>query len=200
MASGRASEFLAKRFAEVNRIHGFHMILEENRLRLGKTLWSQRASPARRGVPHNIAAYFEGMRELQARGRDQRLRVVDVPLRKPHGLPILSIDNMQVIHRCTLPAEILAGHEVAFQLTKAFIKAKLPGCDAYSSPRSFVHPRASPTPTCSLRSCGREILAAKATASAGEHLLVYQHGRERRGRGRARAQRPRVPDLRHAPG
>ena len=40
MASGRASEFLGKRFADVNRIHGLHMILEENRVRRGKTLWS----------------------------------------------------------------------------------------------------------------------------------------------------------------
>ena len=40
MASGRAFDFLAKRFADVNRIHGLHMIYEENRVRRGKTLWS----------------------------------------------------------------------------------------------------------------------------------------------------------------
>ncbi|HTN84050.1 MAG TPA: glycosyltransferase family protein, partial [Sorangium sp.] len=40
MASGRATDFLSKRFAGVNRIHGLHMIYEENRVRRGKTLWS----------------------------------------------------------------------------------------------------------------------------------------------------------------
>ena len=42
MASGRATDFLAKRFEGVNRIHGLHMIYEENRVRRGKTLWSRR--------------------------------------------------------------------------------------------------------------------------------------------------------------
>ena len=40
MASGRANSFLAKHFQGVNKIHGFHMISEENRIRRGKTLWS----------------------------------------------------------------------------------------------------------------------------------------------------------------
>jgi len=30
----------AMRFEGVNRIHGLHMIYDENRVRLGKTLWS----------------------------------------------------------------------------------------------------------------------------------------------------------------
>src|SRR5262249_18291204 len=46
MASGRAVDFLAKHFAGVNRIHGLHMIYEENRVRRGKTLWSNVLSGA----------------------------------------------------------------------------------------------------------------------------------------------------------
>src|ERR1041384_6564394 len=46
MASGRAVDFLAKKFAAVTRIHGLHMIYEENRVRLGKTLWSNVLSGA----------------------------------------------------------------------------------------------------------------------------------------------------------
>src|SRR5262249_30368818 len=58
MASGRATDFLAKRFEGVNRIHGLHMIYEENRVRRGKTLWSNVLTGAT-GAPKNIAAYFE---------------------------------------------------------------------------------------------------------------------------------------------
>ena len=39
MASSRAVDFLAKRFEGVHRIHGLHMIYEENRVRRGATLW-----------------------------------------------------------------------------------------------------------------------------------------------------------------
>ncbi len=58
MASGRAVDFLAKRFEGVNKIHGLHMIYEENRVRPAKTLWSNVVTGAV-GVPQNIAAYFE---------------------------------------------------------------------------------------------------------------------------------------------
>src|SRR5262244_576941 len=57
MASGRAVDFLGKRFADVNRIHGFHMIYEENRVRRGKTLWSNVLTGAA-ALPQQIAAYF----------------------------------------------------------------------------------------------------------------------------------------------
>src|SRR5690606_32782226 len=50
---------------------------------------------------------------------------------KAHRLPIISIDNMQIINRCTHPAEVIAGYESDFQLVKAFVKSKLPFCDRY---------------------------------------------------------------------
>ena len=173
MASGRACEFLAKRFADVNRIHGFHMILDENRVRLGKTLQSNVVAGAR-GVPHNIAAYFDGIRERAPHVVISDFESWTYLYAKTHGLPILSIDNMQVIHRCTLPAEIREGHEVAFQLTKAFIKAKLPGCDAYYITAFFRPPPRKPNTYVFPPILRPEILAA--TPTPGEHLLVYQPG------------------------
>ncbi len=48
MASGRATDFLAKRFEGVNRIHGLHMIYEENRVRRGTDgALGSRRGPAR---------------------------------------------------------------------------------------------------------------------------------------------------------
>src|SRR5690242_303330 len=60
MASGRAVDYLRQRFAgaEVNRIHGLHMIYEENRVHRGKTLWSN-VLAGTAAVPGQIAAYFE---------------------------------------------------------------------------------------------------------------------------------------------
>ena len=49
MASSRAVDFLAKRFPGVHRIHGLHIIYEENRVRRGRTLVVQRAG-RRRGA------------------------------------------------------------------------------------------------------------------------------------------------------
>src|SRR5919107_6142028 len=125
MASGRAAAFLGKRFEGVNTIHGLHMILEENRVRKGKTLWSNVLNGIL-GVPQNIGAYFELIEDFEPEVVISDFESWTYYYGRNHRLPILSIDNMQVIHRCELPAEIVDGNEVAFQLTKAFVKTKLP--------------------------------------------------------------------------
>jgi uncharacterized protein (TIGR00661 family) len=81
---------------------------------------------------------------------------------------------MQIIHRCELPAAIVDGHQVGFHLTKAFIKSKLPLCDAYYV-TSFVRPPIRKPDTYLFPPILRpEILAA--TPRDGDHLLVYQPG------------------------
>ena len=173
MASGRAATFLGKRFADVNTIHGLHMILEENRVRPGKTLWSNVLKGAL-GVPGNIAAYFELIAAFEPEVVISDFESWTYYYGRSHRLPILSIDNMQVIHRCELPKDIIEGNQVSFQLTKAFIKTKLPSCDAYFITSFFRPPTRKPDTYLFPPILRPEILAAKPTL--GEHLLVYQAG------------------------
>ncbi len=173
MASGRACEFLGKRFADVNRIHGLHMILEENRVRKGKTLWSNVLGGVL-GLPDNIKAYFDLLADFEPEVVISDFESWTYLYGKTHRLPILSIDNMQVIHRCALPDEIIEGHRVAFELTKAFIKGKLPGCDAYYITAFFRPPTRKPDTYLFPPILRPEILAAR--PSDGDHLLVYQSG------------------------
>ena len=58
MASSRAADFLAKRFPEVHRIHGLHIIYDENRVRKGRTLWSN-LRDGMAALPGQIRSYFE---------------------------------------------------------------------------------------------------------------------------------------------
>src|SRR5262244_748079 len=50
---------------------------------------------------------------------------------KAHRLPIVSIDNMQIINRCEHPPEIVEGCRADFEIAKAFVKSKLPFCEQY---------------------------------------------------------------------
>lgn len=173
MASGRAAAFLGKRFEGVNTIHGLHMILEENRVRPGKTLWSNVLKGVM-GVPGNIGAYFDLISAFQPEVVITDFESWSYYFGRTHRLPILSIDNMQVIHRCELPKDIIEGNEVSFQLTKTFIKAKLPSCDAYFI-TSFFRPPPRKENTYLFQPILRpEILAA--TPTDGDHLLIYQSG------------------------
>jgi uncharacterized protein (TIGR00661 family) len=173
MVSGRAEQFLAKRFQGVNRIHGFHIIYEENRVRLGSTVWSNVLTGAA-GVPQNIAAYFDLIREFKP-----ELVIADFEswaylFAKAQRLPVISIDNMQIINRCTHPPEILEGARADFEVTKAFIKGKLPFCQHYFITTFFYPPIRKEHTTLVPPILRPEILATK--ASRGDHLLVYQTG------------------------
>ncbi len=173
MASGRAVDFLAKRFDGVNKIHGLHMIYEENRVRPVKTLVSNVVTGAV-GVPKNIAAYFDLITSFRPDAVISDFESWAYLYAKTHRLPILSIDNMQIINRCTLPKEIIEGHETEFQLTKAFIKSKLPFCDEYFITTFFRPPVRKERTRLFPPILRPEILDAN--RRKGEHLLVYTTG------------------------
>ena len=91
-----------------------------------------------------------------------------------HGLPVISVDNMQIIDRCTHAPEILAGHEADFQLTKADRQGQGRRRLHYHITTFFYPPSRKPRTTLHPPILRPEILAA------------------RRGAGRAPA---RLPDL-----
>jgi uncharacterized protein (TIGR00661 family) len=173
MASGRAVDFLSKRFPHVNRIHGLHMIYEENRVRRGKTLWSNVLGGIT-GLPTNISAYFELLEDFRPQVVISDFESWTYLYAKRHGLPVLSIDNMQIINRCAHADEVIAGHEAEFQLTRAFVKGKLPFCDQYLV-TTFFRPEVRKSDTTLVPPILRpEVLDAN--RREGSHLLVYQTG------------------------
>jgi len=42
---------------------------------------------------------------------------------KAHNLPIISVDNMQVINRCSHEDDIIGNNRADFELARAFVKA-----------------------------------------------------------------------------
>ncbi len=175
IASGRAVDFLSKRFEGVNRIHGLHMIYEENRVKPLATLLSN-AKASAAGIPQNIRAYFDLLDEFKPDVVVSDFESWAYLFGKLHRLPILSIDNMQVISRCALPKAVTAGHLVEYQVTKAFVSGKLPGCDDYFI-TSFFRPKVTKKNTQLFPPILRpEILAAAAKKRRGKHLLVYTTG------------------------
>ncbi|MBX3251057.1 MAG: teichoic acid biosynthesis protein [Myxococcales bacterium] len=171
VASGRAVDFLKKHFPEVTRIHGLHIVYEDNRVRRGKTLF-QNVLDGVAALPEQIEAYFRLVEDFEPECVISDFESWTYFFAKRHRLPILSIDNMQVLNRCTIPDEIIEGHRRDFEVAKAFVKSKLPFCDHYLI-TTFFHPpirkeRTSLHPPI-LRP---EVLAA--TPTRGDHLLVYQ--------------------------
>ena len=171
MASSRAADFLARRFAEVHRIHGLHIIYDENRVRKSRTLWSN----VRRGVaalPAQIRSYFELARDFAPEVVISDFESWVYLYGKTHGLPVISIDNMQVLNRCTHAPELLEGIEREFRVQRAFVKAKLPFCDQYLVTSFFFPPIARKRTMLVPPVLRHEVIDTPSTR--GDHLLVYQ--------------------------
>jgi uncharacterized protein (TIGR00661 family) len=173
MVSGRAHGFLAKHFSDVNEIHGFHMISEDNRVRLGKTLFSNILRGIA-GLPKNIMAYFELIDDFAPEVVISDFESWTYYYGKLHDLPIYSVDNMQLINRCQHAPEILEGARVEFELTRAFVKSKLPYCDHYLITSFATPPVRKKRTTLFPPILRREILDAE--RRGGDHVLVYQTG------------------------
>jgi len=171
VSSNRAADYLSERFGSTTKIHGLHMVLDENRIQRGKTLWSNILSSGT-GVPKNIMAYFELIERFVPEVVISDFESWSYLYGQNNRIPIISIDNMQIINRCTHPDEILDGERPSFHFTKAFVKGKLPFCAHYLI-TTFFHPEIRKKNTSLHPPILRpEILQAK--VSQGEHLLVYQ--------------------------
>lgn len=171
ITSGRAKDFLAAKFPGVHGIHGLRFVTEENRVRRGKTLWSN-VIEGTAGLPRNIATYFGLIERFEPEAVISDFESWTYVYAKAHGLPIFSIDNMQIINRCVQPPDVIAGEETNFEIARAFVKSKLPFCDHYLV-ASFFRPEVRKERTSVFPPILRpEILAAK--SERGEHLLVYQ--------------------------
>jgi uncharacterized protein (TIGR00661 family) len=171
VVSGRARDYLARRFENVHKIWGLTISYEGNSVRKLGTLL-ENLKGAVKGFPENIRAYFELVDEFRPEVVVSDFESFSYLYATNHLLPVISVDNMQVINRAKHEPALLAGHEAEFQLTRSIVKAKLPNCFHYLV-ATFFYPELRKDRTTLLPSILRpEVLAAK--PEPGEHLLVYQ--------------------------
>lgn len=171
VVSGRARDYLAKRFENVHNIWGFTIEYEDNSVKKWQTLLTN-LKGAICGWPQNVRTYFDLVEKFEPDVVVSDFESFSYLFARNHRLPVISVDNMQIINRCKHDESLLRGHEDAFEMTKAIVKSKLPGAFHYLV-TTFFYPPVRKERTTLLPSILRpEILEAK--AEAGEHLLVYQ--------------------------
>jgi uncharacterized protein (TIGR00661 family) len=171
VASGRAHDFLKGRFENVHQIWGFTLAYQDNAVHSLKTA-IQNVKGTIKGWPQNIRQYFEIAETFKPDCVVSDFETFAYLFARNWMLPVVSIDNMQIINRCEHAPEITQGFEGDFELAKGIVKVKMPGSLHYlvttffypdiRKPRTSLHPPI-------LRP---EILEAR--REKGEHLLVYQ--------------------------
>jgi uncharacterized protein (TIGR00661 family) len=171
VVSGRAKDYLAQRFPNVHGIWGYTIAYDKNEVRNWQTLL-QNLKGAVTGWPQNVRAYYDLLEQFQPDVVVSDFESFSYLFAKAHRLPVISIDNMQVINRAKHEPELLAGNEDSFELTRAIVKAKLPGAFHYLVTTFFYPPVRKERTTLLPPILRQEIIDAK--SEVGEHLLVYQ--------------------------
>jgi uncharacterized protein (TIGR00661 family) len=172
VTSDRAYSFMNERFpGRVDQIRGFHITYRDGRVSKRGTV-----SSILKGAPRDIAENFRKYQELHLAFRPD-LVISDFEsftfvFAKLNRIPLVSIDNMQVIDRCRLDIPIAKEEKGSYRIAKNIIRAKVPGALHYLITSFFDAPCVKKNTTIVPPILRDEIIAAK--PSDGRHLLVYQ--------------------------
>jgi uncharacterized protein (TIGR00661 family) len=174
VVSGRAYDYLKQRAGDhlnVQKVWGYTLVYEDNEVSKFKTAVAN-LKGAVTGWPENIRAYVELTERFEPEVVISDFESWSYLFGQRHGLPVISVDNMQVINRCQHDAEILAGMRTEFELTRAIVKTKVAGAFHYHVTTFFYPPIRKERTSLHPPILRPEILAAK--GEPGDHLLVYQ--------------------------
>jgi uncharacterized protein (TIGR00661 family) len=176
VVSGRAHGYLKSLESDrlgVNRIWGLSLVYEDNRVRNFRTVLANlKGALVEGGWPENIRTFFDLAERFRPDVVVSDFESWSYLFARMNGLPVISVDNQQIVSRCELPDEVTAGHEAEAQLTRTIVKAKLPGCFHYLITTFFYPPVVKPRTT--LVPPILRPLVLEARPEEGEHLLVYQ--------------------------
>jgi uncharacterized protein (TIGR00661 family) len=176
VVSGRAHDMLARSFDDVVEIRGLTIRYVDNRVDREGTL-ARNVLAAPWMLAANVGAYFDKVARFRADAVISDFDSFAYVFAKRHRIPIVSIDNQQIISRCKVGKFARQGVKVDYEMTKAFVRAKLPGCDHYIVTTFFEAPvrnRFRKDTTLVPPILRAPILDAKKRARLDRHVLVYQ--------------------------
>lgn len=189
VSSARAFQVLAANFpGRVHEIRGFHLAYKN--LTVSK---SRTAALTLRTAPENLRVNFAKYRELLC-DFPPDLVISDFEsfsyfFARWRRLPLISIDNMQIINRTQLDVAVPRPERGNLNLARQIVRAKLPRSRHYLITTFFQLPVIKENTTLVPPIIRPEILAAR--SRTGQHVLVYQS---------ATNQKDLVPMLQQLPG
>ncbi len=172
VSSDRAFIFLKKHFGDrVVSIEGFHLAYKNAKVSVGATiLLTLKEAP--RQVIKNFNTYQQLLKNFTPDIVISDFESFSHFFALSRNIPLLSIDNMQVLNRARLDIEIPKTEKANYILSKNIVKAKVAGAAHYFI-TSFFHPPIKKPNTSYVAPIIRdEILNAK--PSIKNHIVVYQ--------------------------
>ncbi len=172
VSSSRAFTFLNKSFpGRVTEIKGFHFAYKNAEVSKTGTFLLNLKS-AGKNLIYNIGKELDLHHSFKADLVISDFESFSYFFAKMHKLPLISIDNMQVMNRCKLDITITKEEKSNYSLAKNIVKAKVPGCDHYFI-TSFFDAEISKKNTSIVPPIIRQAIQ-DAKVSKKNHILMYQ--------------------------
>ncbi|MBC7864413.1 MAG: UDP-glucuronosyltransferase [Bacteroidia bacterium] len=172
VSSHKAFTFLKNHFTErVHEIKGLHFGFKDGKV----SKWETFNLNLKKG-PKNFLFNFSEFLKTE-KNFDPDLVISDFEsfswaFAKLHRLPLISIDNMQVMDRCKLEIKIPAAEKNNFLLARNIVRAKVPGAEKYLV-TSFFDAKVLKKNTEIVPPIIRKAIQSAKT-TVGKHILVYQ--------------------------
>jgi uncharacterized protein (TIGR00661 family) len=175
VASGRAAGYLAETVSGVHDIWGLTFAMDGAEVRLMQTA-IQNFRGAAGGVPKDVKRYYELTRAFKPDAVITDFDSFSVLFAQRHRLPIISLDNIQMLDRCEHDHELTNGFRKDCKLAQNFVRMKVPHAHRYLITTFFYPPLKRERTTLVPPILRPSVVAA--VSEPGEHLLVYWAGDE----------------------
>ena len=131
VTSDRAYTFLDEFFpGKVYQIEGFHLAFKNGVVSKFKT-FKETLKSSPKAIKVNFEKYIKVHKEFKPDLVISDFESFSFFYAKKYKLPIISIDNMQVIDRCELDIKIAKEEKKNMLVAKSVIKLKVPNCNHY---------------------------------------------------------------------
>jgi uncharacterized protein (TIGR00661 family) len=177
VVSGRAHGFLTAKLAPfenvtIEEIHGLVLSYFGNELDRAESVFSNLRSVPK-GIKRNVQVY----RRVAESGFEPELVISDFEswaalYAKRHGLPVVSIDNMQIINRCKHDKALVHAKGFDFELARLAVKIKVPKAYHYLITSFFFPPVRKKFTTLVPPILRPEVIGRR--WEPRDHVLVYQ--------------------------
>ncbi len=173
VSSHKAFHFLDKTFpGRVTEIKGFHFGFEDGKISKWQTfLFNLRSGP--KNLLFNFSKFLKLEKQFEPDLVISDFESFTWAYSKLHRLPLICIDNIQVIDRCRLEIKIPKEEKNNFKLAKNIVRTKVPGADKYFI-TSFFDCAATKRNTVIVPPIIRKAIQEEEKPTFGDHILVYQ--------------------------
>lgn len=172
VSSSKAYQFLNKNFPErVHEIEGMHFAFKESEVSKGGTFFLNLKN-AHKLLFQNFREYLHIKKDFKVDLVISDFETFTTLFAKRHSLPLVSIDNMQVINRCILKIKIPTEEKKNYLISKSIVKLKVPKAHYYFI-TSFFDAIIRKKNTIIVPPIVRKSIV-DAKSQTGNHILMYQ--------------------------